>query len=112
MAPKLTLPLLAKDVGEMLAKVEEHDKVLIRGEGPDHPGVVERVRRHDDIFRELFFWVRSIALLFAGQFITVLFAVIFFFVQVLPALMRLNEVKVFYLLRAVVGIGLGLGLGR
>lgn len=108
---KPTLTLLAKDLSEMIIKVEEHDKVLIRGEGPDHPGVVEKVRRHDDIFRELFFWVRSIALLIAGQFVTIVFAAVFFFVQVLPALMQLNQAKVFYFLRAV-GIGLGLGLGR
>lgn len=102
---KPSIAQVARDVEELFGKVEEHDKILVRGEGPDHPGIVERVRRHDDVFRELAFWVRSIALLFAGQFIAVLFAIIYFFVQLLPALMQLNQTRALYLLRAALGLG-------
>lgn len=98
---RLSLAQVAKDLGELARTVEENDRILVRG-APDSPSIVEKVRRHDDTFRELAFWMRSIALLFMGQFITVLFSVIYFFVNLLPTLMRLaNSDRMFDTLRVL-----------
>lgn len=79
---------VVKKLDELARIVDEDDRILVRG-APDSPSIVEKVRRHDDTFREMAFWMRSIALLFMGQFITVLFSVIYFFFSLLPTLMRL-----------------------
>lgn len=75
----VSMVILAAKIDELEKIVDRHDELLVRGEGPNQPPIPERIREMEKVFKEIGFWVRSIGLLFLGQFIVVLFTMLYGF---------------------------------
>lgn len=74
-------------LSEVEHKVDEHDKILIRGNG--QPSLQEEVRALKVYVSEQKSWLKAIALLFAAQFAAVFISMLVLFIQVIPDLQKL-----------------------
>lgn len=85
---KITVAQIMERQDTLVKLVDEHDKILIRGNG--QPSLQEEVRGLKAYITEQKTWIKAIALLFLGQFITVGISMIVLFIRVLPILQKLS----------------------
>lgn len=83
----ITMREIKASVEEVERKVDEHDKILIRGNG--QPSLQEEVRALKVYVGEQKSWLKAIALLFAAQFSAVFISMLVLFIQVIPDLQKL-----------------------
>lgn len=103
MTTPTALLVLATKFDELEAKVEIHDKLLVRGDGPNQPSIPERIREMEKVFKEIGFWVRSIGLLILGQFIVATMAGVWFFLRILPALSAMDKTQLGEIAKTLIG---------
>lgn len=72
-------------------RYEEHDKILVRGNGK--PSLQEDVRSLLNFVKGIRFWLTALALAFMGQFIAVGIGMIITFIQLIPVLENLTIPK-------------------
>lgn len=74
-------------IDEMEKLLQEHDKILIRGNGK--PSMAEDLRNVKSFIESISFWLKVFGVAFIGQFIALIISIAIIVLQALPALERL-----------------------
>ena len=78
-------------IAQIAEAVERHEKILKGGDNDKEKGLLERTRGIESSIESASGWLRAIVMLFAAQFVAVIFAVISFIIKISPALVKLAE---------------------
>lgn len=100
---KPTITTISERLNTVRDQVDEHDRLLVRGKTDGEPAIMERLRILEDVVGEAKYWLRAIGMLFLTQFVTVIAALVWMFVNVYPILIQLDRSDVQELVRMLGG---------